>query len=231
MRQIGPAQIGNCQLPENIIQNRGRHFNSLIALNLTRWLKPGKDKGIDEFKMSGPLDTIIQVTKAMLLTGFPKTLGRNTTGNTGRGVLMPLSSPASAMFDIVQSRLNEVKGLTSGPRRTIVTARLRDVRRQLDAFRKPGLKTAGNTLIGREPLVADELRKLECIVEWDYENRSLKSQMRRADRANAHYVVIVGEHEIKTKVAAVRDMETKNQDERILDEKFARGLVAEIAKK
>lgn len=50
-------------------------------------------------------------------------------------------------------------------------------------------------------------------VEWDYEMRSLKSQMRQADKHNAHTVVIIGEEEVKRGVATVRNMHTKEQEE------------------
>jgi len=47
--------------------------------------------------------------------------------------------------------------------------------------------------------------------EMDYEDRSLKSQMKRADRLGARYVVIVGDHEMEEGKAIVRDMTTKEQ--------------------
>jgi histidyl-tRNA synthetase len=57
------------------------------------------------------------------------------------------------------------------------------------------------------------LRKDGVRVEWDFGARSLKSQMRRADRLNAESVVIVGEDEIAKGHAIVRDMRAKTQHE------------------
>lgn len=49
--------------------------------------------------------------------------------------------------------------------------------------------------------------------EMDYENKSLKSQMRRADKLNARYVLIIGEDELKRGSAILRDMKNKSQEE------------------
>jgi histidyl-tRNA synthetase len=49
--------------------------------------------------------------------------------------------------------------------------------------------------------------------ELDYEGKSLKSQMRRANKLKARYVLILGEEELKRGRAVLRDMETKSQEE------------------
>ena len=53
--------------------------------------------------------------------------------------------------------------------------------------------------------------------ELDYEGKSLKSQMRRADKLKARYVLILGEDELKRGKAALRNMETKSQEEISID--------------
>ncbi len=49
--------------------------------------------------------------------------------------------------------------------------------------------------------------------ELDYERKSLKSQMRRADKLKARYTLILGEEELKRGRAILRNMETKSQEE------------------
>jgi len=49
--------------------------------------------------------------------------------------------------------------------------------------------------------------------ELDYEEKSLKSQMRRADKLKARYVLILGEEELKKGRAVLRNMEDKSQEE------------------
>ena len=49
--------------------------------------------------------------------------------------------------------------------------------------------------------------------ELDYETKTLKSQMRRADKLKARYVLILGEEELKKGRAVLRNMKTKSQEE------------------
>ena len=48
--------------------------------------------------------------------------------------------------------------------------------------------------------------------EMDFEDRSLKAQMRRADKLEASYVLIVGDSELEKEAALLRDMKTKAQE-------------------
>ena len=65
--------------------------------------------------------------------------------------------------------------------------------------------------------LANDLRLKGLAVDLSYGKKSLKSQMRRADKLGCHYVVILGEEELKTRTVVVRDMETKTQDDVELD--------------
>lgn len=72
--------------------------------------------------------------------------------------------------------------------------------------RLPGLK-----------LLAD-LRTADVPAETDYLGRSLKSQMKHANRLNARAVIILGEDELRQSVATVRDMATSQQEAVPLDQ-------------
>ena len=58
---------------------------------------------------------------------------------------------------------------------------------------------------------AQRLRSSGIHVAIDVKNRSLKAQMRDANRANAAYVVIVGDQELVAKRAVVKQMSTSEQ--------------------
>ncbi len=62
-------------------------------------------------------------------------------------------------------------------------------------------------------------------VEMDYADRSLKAQMKRADRLNAGHVLIVGASELQNGSAVLRNMATKEQQDVPLDD-----LVAQLKK-
>ncbi len=67
------------------------------------------------------------------------------------------------------------------------------------------------------PLVR-ELRRQGFLVEMDQEGRSLKAQLKQANRLKARLSLIVGEHELKEKKFLLRDMETGEQKEVPLDQ-------------
>ena len=71
-------------------------------------------------------------------------------------------------------------------------------------------------------LLAQELREAGIWVELDYEGKSLKSQMRKADRFKTPLVIILGEEELKKNRVLLRDMFTKNQEEVPIEEILGR---------
>ncbi len=67
-------------------------------------------------------------------------------------------------------------------------------------------------------LLVEQLRGRGLEAEMDYEGRSLKSQMRRADKSGARYVLIFGEDELMRRQIRLRDMLTKTQSLLPLDD-------------
>jgi histidyl-tRNA synthetase len=61
--------------------------------------------------------------------------------------------------------------------------------------------------------LANQLHLVGIHAEFDYEGKSLKSQMRRADKLKARYVLILGEEELKKGKAVLRNMADKSQEE------------------
>jgi histidyl-tRNA synthetase len=59
--------------------------------------------------------------------------------------------------------------------------------------------------------VVHRLRRAGVTVEMEGESRSMKSQMRRADKLKAAAVLIVGDNELTKGTAALRDMASKQQ--------------------
>ncbi len=65
--------------------------------------------------------------------------------------------------------------------------------------------------------LTDELRKNNFRVEIDYLDRSVRSQMKSADRMNAEYTIIMGEDELKNNTATIRNMVSGEEAEFKLD--------------
>jgi histidyl-tRNA synthetase len=66
--------------------------------------------------------------------------------------------------------------------------------------------------------VAHQLHLHGINAEIDYEGRSLKAQMRRANKLGTRYVLIIGEEELEKGRAVLRDIEKKVQEEISLNE-------------
>ncbi|HDQ04674.1 MAG TPA: histidine--tRNA ligase [Deltaproteobacteria bacterium] len=60
-------------------------------------------------------------------------------------------------------------------------------------------------------LLTNELRSSGIKAQTDYTAKSLKSQMKRADKLNSSYTLIIGDNELEDKKVQLRDMKAKNQ--------------------
>ena len=59
--------------------------------------------------------------------------------------------------------------------------------------------------------IVHALRNEGFRVETDYSGASLKSQMKKADKYGAAFTLIVGEQEMQSRTAVLRNMGTKEQ--------------------
>lgn len=83
---------------------------------------------------------------------------------------------------------------------------------ELDFF-LAGIGEAGNIEASR---LAYLLRREGFAVGLDYENRSLKAQMKLANRENARFVCIIGEDELATQQGILRDMRDPEAEQRLV---------------
>ena len=65
--------------------------------------------------------------------------------------------------------------------------------------------------------IAEQLRKNNLIVIMETLRRSLKSQMKEANKLQAKYVIIIGEEEIKNQKVIIKSMDNGNQKEIAFD--------------
>ena len=66
--------------------------------------------------------------------------------------------------------------------------------------------------------IEDGLRRSGVPTEIDLQNRSLKGQLKQANKQGAAYAVIIGEQELKQKMGVVRDMNNNSQENVALDD-------------
>jgi len=66
--------------------------------------------------------------------------------------------------------------------------------------------------------LTNELRRTGISAEMDYADKSLKSQLKRADKLNSSFTLIFGDKEIEEKQVLLRNMQTKDQQTIPLDD-------------
>lgn len=92
--------------------------------------------------------------------------------------------------------------------------KLRIPQRPLDAF----IITLGDEARSFGIALAQRLRRLGLAIDLDFQGRSMKAQLKAADRLNAHSTVILGEEEMRSGQATVRLMAAGTQQTIPLDD-------------
>jgi histidyl-tRNA synthetase len=82
-----------------------------------------------------------------------------------------------------------------------------------DAF----IVTLGDNARATRAVLLSNLRKSGVAVDTDYSGKSMKAQMRAADRSGARFAIIVGDNELQSASAMVKDLLTGEQTEVGLD--------------
>jgi histidyl-tRNA synthetase len=75
------------------------------------------------------------------------------------------------------------------------------------------IAVAGEGLSNEAFKLLENLRRSNIAAETDYNSKSLKAQMKKAEKLGAKFVVILGEEEIKSGKVVLKDMEKHSQKE------------------
>ena len=100
-------------------------------------------------------------------------------------------------------------GFAMGVERVALLLAEKDFRKRPDLF----IAALGDAARTEAFILMSGLQREGVAVEIDYEGKSLKSQMRRADKFNARFTLIIGDDELAKGVAALKDMDQGTQAE------------------
>ncbi len=100
-------------------------------------------------------------------------------------------------------------GFAMGVERVALLLAEKDFRRRPDLF----IAALGESAQNEAFRLMCGLQKEGAAVEIDYEGKSLKSQMRRADKFNARFTLIVGDDELSKGAAALKNMDEGSQSD------------------
>ena len=206
--QVNPLRILDCKqkrckeiaadapsMQDNLCEECETHFNyvkeNLLSVGIPFTINPKIVRGLDYYTR-----TVFEITTDKLGS-------QNAVAAGGRydGLVEELGGPATAAV-----------GFAMGMERIVLLQEIalpEGFQKKVDVFIAYLGEEAKKTAF---PL-AFNLRKKGVSVETDYGSKSLKSQMKRADKLGANFTFIIGEEELKQGVVKVRDMkESKEED-------------------
>lgn len=76
--------------------------------------------------------------------------------------------------------------------------------------------------------LASKIRNAHKVCEFSYEEKSLKAQMKLANRLGARFTAIIGENELKDNRIILRNMKTREQTSLPLDDSLSEKIIAAI---
>ncbi|WP_290664361.1 MULTISPECIES: histidine--tRNA ligase [Ignavibacterium] len=103
-------------------------------------------------------------------------------------------------------------GFAAGMERILLACENENVLNLPEPFIDIYIVRIDNELILKISEIASNLRKTELKVDYDYLNRSVKAQMREANKMNAKFVLFVGGDEFKNDEVVLKNLETGQQE-------------------
>ena len=133
-----------------------------------------------------------------LVTGLLGSQGAVAAGGRYDGLIADLGGPELPGI-----------GFAMGVERVALLLAEKDFRKRPDLF----IAALGDAARTEAFILMSGLQREGVAVEIDYEGKSLKSQMRRADKFNARFTLIIGDDELAKGFAALKDMDQGTQAE------------------
>ncbi len=99
-------------------------------------------------------------------------------------------------------------GFSLGMEATIIAMEREQLQAQPEPFPDAFICSIGERAAMEAALLASKLREGGLYVEVDYEGRSLKAQMKQANKLGARFAIIIGEEELAAESARLREMAT-----------------------
>jgi histidyl-tRNA synthetase len=197
-----PLRILDCKVPSCIEHRKGspeiidylcvgctRHFDSLKhnlkIINIPYVMNSNMVRGLDYYTR-----TTFEVTSESL--GSQKAVA---AGGRYDGLVSEFSGPAVSGI-----------GFAMGMERIIPLIK---AARAAHDFPDLFFCTLGDKTPEACFILAEQLRNEGLWIEMNYDNASLRSQMRKADRIGAKNVIVLGEDEISSGTAVIRNMQNK----------------------
>lgn len=198
------ATQGAPSMLDNLCGGCGEHFDAvrcyLDSIKTPYNINPRMVRGLDYYTR----------TTFELVTGLLGSQSAVAAGGRYDGLISQLGGPPIPGI-----------GFAIGVERVALLLGQQDFSRRPDLF----IATMGTAERAGAFVLLTELPKLGVRVEMDYEGKSLKSQMRRADKLKTRYSVVIGGNELESGRALFKRMEDGLQIESVLTADAIKALV------
>ena len=212
--KTNPLRILDCKCPEckklaedapktidNLCPECEEHFtglkNILTAMDIAYEIDPHIVRGLDYYTK-----TVFEF--------ICDTIGAQSTvcgGGRYDGLMKQLGGPELPGI-----------GFAMGITRLILAMKACDVEIASDNAPKVYIAPMGEAATVRAARLVEDLRRSDIYAELDLVSRSLKAQMKYADKKSAAYTVILGDSELESGRVQIKDMKNSTQTEVGLDE-------------
>jgi histidyl-tRNA synthetase len=149
---------------------------------------------------------------------YTKTVFEIVSTNLGSQGALPAGGRYDGLVETLGGKPTPGVGFACGIERLLLAMEKEGVVWKDEARLEVFIATLGEEAKRTGVRLVKQLRVKGIPCEMDFLSRSLKAQMREADRLQAKFVLIIGEDEIKKKTVMLRDMATKEQREIPLDQ-------------
>ncbi len=118
-------------------------------------------------------------------------------------------------------------GFATGLERVLLALEKQNLLPEMDTKTDAFVVALGEEAQGAAFKLLTKLRQAGLKVGMDYAGRSMKAQMKQANKANARFALIIGEDEVKEACVQLKDME-KSEQEKVSFDNIIEKLCAEV---
>lgn len=217
----------NCQRkldsnPLRILDCKNRHCSSLTA-DAPSILDHLSDKSKEHFDEVKQLLDILEIPYSIndrIVRGldyYTETVFEFTTDTLGAQNAVAAGGRYNDLVKLIGGESTPAVGFALGMERVVLMHKMK-------YEQWPGINInvfiawIGETCFRKAFEVTNRLRKQGISVEMEHSGKSLRSQLKRADKLNADYCLIIGEDELKQGLFKLRDMQQSSEEEIAADD-------------
>ncbi len=164
------------------------------------------------------IDFTINKTLVRGLDYYTKTVFEFVSDNVGTQGTICAGGRYDNLVELLGGKETPGIGFAMGVERILMELESRDINMVNEVFPKLYIATLGDNAYSFASKLTYELRKQNIFVDIDVTGRSLKAQMKNANKKNARYAIVLGDDEITSNKCKIKNMATGYEEEIFVDD-------------